>query len=134
VYARRLSVVGIVIALSACPKKEPAAPEPAHVAFHEGDVLASRGAEVRVSKILKIEPFPGGGLTFHVLSYRDKFTSVDDARAAYRNKKLHVLIMHAPIDSADFSPEKDVVLANEPVTDAELEGYRTYLEMTKGSN
>jgi hypothetical protein len=133
-HARRLLLVGIVIALCACPKKDPAAPEPTRFAFHEGDVLVSKGAQVRVSKILKIEPFPGGGSTFHMMSYREVFTNVDDARSAFRNKQLNVLVMHAPIDGASYSSAKYAVLGNEPVTAADLEGYRTYMEMTGGSN
>ena len=103
--------------------------EPAKINFREGDVLASKGQNVSVSKILKIERTRGGDTTFHMWIYQEEFTSLEDARHAYLQKQLHVLVMHAPVDGAAYNAENTSVLGHDPVTDDELEGYRTFLEM-----
>jgi hypothetical protein len=137
VNRRGWTLAAIALALCACSRKEklvPPEPVQANAAFREGDVLASNPPEVRVSKLLKIEPFPGGGLTFHVLSYKESFPTVAEAKQAYQQKKLHVFMWHAPIDGASYKPAAYTVLDNRPVTDEELQGYRTYVEMTRGGN
>ena len=97
-------------------------------------MIASHPPKVRVSKLLKIEPSPAGDLTFHVLSYKESFATIDEAKQAYQQNKLHVFIWHAPIDGLSFKPSEDTVIDNQPVTHEELQGYRTYVEMTRGNN
>lgn len=89
-------------------------------------MLASKDKEVRVFKILKIENDPMGGITVHVRTYAEKFSSVDEAKAAVEGSKIHVLTGHAPIDGADFTESHFQLVRHEPVKDEELEGYREY--------
>jgi hypothetical protein len=141
---RALAAVLACIALSAgACKREGAAPaaapvppatKPVPMAFHEGDVIAEKASKVTVFKLLKIESLPGGNLTFHILSYKESFATVDEAKHAYEQKKLTVFIWHAPVDGLGVDPATNIVLANQPVTDKELQGYRTYVEMTGGRN
>jgi hypothetical protein len=130
----RIALACVALSLGACVKKESATPPEPKLAFHEGDVIASQPPEVRVSKLLKIESIPGGGLTFHVLSYKEKFATVAEAKQAHKQNKLHVFMWHAPIDGQSFKPTEDTVIDDRPVTEQELQGYRTYLEMTGGKN
>jgi hypothetical protein len=101
---------------------------PHTIPFRPGDVVASKGKEVMVSKILNVENSPEGGIVVHVSTYREKFSSLQEAKAAVEARKLHLLIGHAPIDGADYTESKYQLLRHESVKDEELKGYYEYLK------
>ncbi|MEY3444445.1 MAG: hypothetical protein RLZZ519_2726, partial [Bacteroidota bacterium] len=70
-----------------------------------------------VSKLLRFDPDFDA---YHVMIY----APVDREPTAADLPSLKLLMLHAPIDRAGFENPK--VIAHAPVTDDDLEGYRTY--------
>jgi len=110
------------------PAASPAAPKPGSMVLRVGDVVAGRSAEgkVRIMKVVHIT-FVEGDRLLHAMAYKETFHSWDEAQAAHDAHKLTVMLTHLPIDGEGLTPDANHVLANEPVTPKELEGYQQYL-------
>jgi hypothetical protein len=73
-----------------------------------------------VSKILAIDDF-----AVHLRLYKDEFK---EKPTQLNSTSLSVMIGHAPLDKDGFLKEKPELVTVEKVNDAELEGYKIYLE------
>jgi hypothetical protein len=73
-----------------------------------------------VCKIIVLDDF-----AVHLRAYKDKFT---EKPKQLNSANLHVSIGHFPIDRKGFLLEHPELITVEEVKDAELEGYKIYLE------
>jgi len=88
-------------------------------------VLPPQDGAYGVAKLLRIDPDPGGGETFHCVFYQPVWNvPVPEAVDG-----LNVLAWHAPIDGAAIRRDGRV-LCNLPVTQEELFGFYEYLKQT----
>ena len=103
--------------------------QPGSMILHEGDVVAgkSQDGKVRVMKIVKINYIEGERL-LHSIAYKQTFHSWEEAAAAAKNHTLTVMISHLPIDGEGLTADANRVLANEPITEQDLSGYREYVK------
>jgi hypothetical protein len=91
--------------------------------FQEGDILLS--PDGRLSQILKIDELAPDRRTFHVRLFAGLY-SRDEAESALLAGALTTTIMHAPVNGGSYDPARHQVIANVPVTDDDLRGYRAY--------
>ncbi len=92
-----------------------------------GDVLVSQKADDAWStvKILAIDTWPDGSLTFHCMWYEP----TKQRPTPETVESLKVLAWHAPIAAQAYAADWDV-LCSLPVLDRELEGFHEYLKLT----
>lgn len=115
-------------AASPSPKPAPGS-QPGSMVLKEGDVVAGRSQDgkVRVMKIVKINYIEGDRL-LHSIAYKETFHSWEEAQEAQKNKSMTVMIAHLPIDGEGLTADANRVLANEPISEQELAGYKEYLK------
>jgi hypothetical protein len=122
--------IAVLAGLSGCDRSESKAPadeasDGARIQrVAAGSIYAFRGTDGKytLSKVIVVDDF-----ALHVRSYSDTF---DSPPASVDTSKLAVSIGHAPIDKDGFLADKPVFVQTEAVRDADLEGYKVYLEMT----
>jgi hypothetical protein len=73
-----------------------------------------------VSKILATDDF-----AVHLRLYKDEF---ETKPVQLNSASLSVMIGHAPLDKDGFLKDKPELITIEKINDAELEGYKIYLE------
>ena len=87
-----------------------------------GGVYASKNEEGKfsITKILALDEF-----VVHARFYNEEFDSMP---AFVSTSDLTFLIGHAPMAKEGFLKDEQHLIASEGVTDAELAGYKLYLE------
>ena len=101
--------------------------QPETMQLTAGGIYASQDDDGKytLSKILALDD-----LTVHARFYKERFDSLP---AEISSKDLSFLIGHAPVAREGFLLEHRELVVVEPVSDAELEGYRMYLEAMRGN-
>jgi len=95
------------------------------VALSEGDIFYTfRNNQYHLYKLLKIDEYD----TFHVLGY----APLDELPPKEKINDLEIQIYHFPIAPTGFPGSK--IFAKSTVTDEDMTGYRTYLEMMQEDN
>ncbi len=114
-----LGLIAVLVVIIAGSGKKP---ETTDARPKVGGVYASKSEDgsYRITKVLAADAF-----AVHLRFYLEKFAAPP---GSIDTSKLTVAIGHAPLALEAFMKEPDVLLKVEPVQDAELEGYRMYLE------
>lgn len=101
--------------------------QPSETSLKAGDVIISQCEDGTwaTTKILAVDSRQDGSETFHCLCYEPTGSRPTDSTI----DSLRVRVHHAPIDSADFKANWQVV-GSRPVGDEELAGFAEYLRHT----
>lgn len=91
--------------------------------FKSGDVLIKKDKQWKAIKIVHIDKFENDDDTLHVLVYEDSVLKP----TLNVLKDTPIKIQHAPVSSEGFEKEW-TVLANEKLSDRELDGFINYLK------